>query len=110
MLFILGIPIKRGISEKTKKSLVAKAKSHKRQKELYVYDVNSIVGILYIDYSRAVRKKLMTALNIVIPEPLNHISAGRSSSSQEEGDDESVKLRKRRKILRKTRVKKQKGK
>ncbi|XP_044746055.1 ubiquitin carboxyl-terminal hydrolase 34 isoform X3 [Coccinella septempunctata] len=87
-----GIPIKRGISEKTKKSLVAKAKSHKRQKEL------------------AVRKKLMNALNIVIPDPLSHVSgAGRSSSSQEEGDeDESIKLRKRRKILRKTRVKKQK--
>ncbi|KAL3285850.1 hypothetical protein HHI36_000370 [Cryptolaemus montrouzieri] len=85
-----GIPIKRGISEKTKKSLVAKAKNSKRQQEL------------------AVRKKLMTALNIVIPEPQENVD---SSSSQEEGDDdeENVKLRKRRKILRKTRVKRQKG-
>ncbi|KAK9875297.1 hypothetical protein WA026_007695 [Henosepilachna vigintioctopunctata] len=87
-----GIPIKRGISEKTKKSLVAKAKNSKRQQEL------------------AVRKKLMTALNIVIPEPANNVA---SSSSQEEVDDEdqSVKLRKRRKLLRKNRlVKRRKGK
>lgn len=54
-----------------------------------------------------VRKKILTSLN-VLPDGVEAIA---SSTSQDEAevDDPSSKLRKRRKMLRKTRVKRQKG-
>jgi hypothetical protein len=62
----------------------------------------------FVDRNRSsVRKKLLSTLN-VLPEGIETIG---SSSSQDEADVEEVpaKFRKRRKMLRKTRVKRQKG-
>nr|XP_023025188.1 ubiquitin carboxyl-terminal hydrolase puf [Leptinotarsa decemlineata] len=81
-----GIPIKTPESNKSKWTGQMKSKNEKRAH---------------------VRKKILTNLN-VLPES---VEAGPSSSSQDEADveDSPSKMRKRRKLLRKTRVKRQKG-
>ncbi|KAG5873618.1 hypothetical protein JTB14_023780 [Gonioctena quinquepunctata] len=81
-----GAPMKPTVSVKAKWSASGKSKSEKRSH---------------------LRKKILTNLN-VLPEGVEAVP---SSTSQDEADaeDSPSKLRKRRKLLRKTRVKRQKG-